>query len=159
MIKVTLIALGKLKEKYLVEAVNEYKKRLSGYCNLEIVELEPVKLSDKPSQKEIDSALLKEAAEISKKIPQNSAVYPFCVEGKELSSPDFAKEISACANEGKSIVFIIGSSYGLDQTVKNLGKKRLSVSEMTFPHQLFRVMALEQIYRAFKINEGSAYHK
>lgn len=159
MIKVTLIALGKLKEKYLVEAVNEYKKRLSAYCNLEIIELEPVRLSDKPSEKQIDAALLKEAEDIIKKIPQNSAVYPFCVEGKGISSPAFANELSSCANEGKNIVFIIGSSYGLSEKIKALGKKRISVSEMTFPHQLFRVMVLEQIYRAFKINEGSAYHK
>ena len=159
MLNIKIIGVGKLKEKYLVEAVNEYKKRLSGYCNLEIIELEPVRISDKPSEKQIEAALLKEAEDIIKRIPQNSAVYPFCVEGKGLSSPAFANEISACANEGKSIVFIIGSSYGLSEKIKALGKRNLSVSEMTFAHQLFRVMVLEQIYRAFKINECSAYHK
>lgn len=159
MIKITLICLGKPKEKYLKEACNEYAKRLSRYCSLEIVELDPVRLPEKPSQSEIDSALLKEAEMIIKKIPQNSDVYTLCIEGKPLSSGNFAQNIAASQNLGKNIAFVIGSSYGLSEKVKALSKLRLSFSAMTFPHQLFRVMLLEQIYRAFKINEGSTYHK
>ena len=159
MIKITLICLGRLKEKYLKDACDEYKKRLSHFCSFETIELEPVRLAEKPSQSEIDAALSKEAETVLKKIPQNSDVYTLCVEGKPLSSEKFAKNIELSQNEGKNIVFIIGSSYGLSEKVKAASKLRLSFSQMTFPHQLFRVMLLEQIYRAFKINEGSAYHK
>ena len=159
MIKVTVIALGKLKEKYLTEAVNEYKKRLSRYCNFEIVEIEPVKLPEKPSQSEIDIALSKEAELILKKISADSLVISLCVEGKELSSPEFAEKIRENSNLGKNLTFVIGSSYGLSEKIKKSSDLRLSLSEMTFPHQLFRVMLSEQIYRAFKIIEGSVYHK
>ncbi len=159
MIKITLICLGKLKEKYLADAVLEYTKRLSRYCKLEIAELEPIRLSEKPSQAEIDSALSREAEMIIKKIPANSDIFTLCVEGKPLSSEKFAENIALSQNSGKNLVFIIGSSYGLSERVKSLSKLRLSFSAMTFPHQLFRVLLLEQIYRAFKINEGSAYHK
>ena len=159
MIKVTLIAIGRLKEKYLSDAVKEYSKRLSGYCKLDIIELEPIRLSDKPSATEIKNTLEKEAELIIKKIPQNSEVITLCVEGKGMTSPEFAKKLKLCEDMGKSITFIIGSSYGLSEKIKALSSLRLSLSEMTFPHQLFRVMLLEQIYRAFKINEGSAYHK
>lgn len=159
MIKVSIIALGRLKEKYLSEAVGEYAKRLSRYADLSILELEPVRLSDKPSEAEIDTALEKEAEMIFKKLPQNSFTVALCVEGKELSSPDLADKIKELSAIGKNITFIIGSSYGLSYRVKKACDLRLSVSKMTFPHQLFRVMLLEQIYRAFKINEGSTYHK
>ena len=159
MIKITLIALGKLKEKYLADAVSEYKKRLSRYCNLDICEIEPVRLSDKPSDAEINNALEKEAQLILKKIPSCSKVISLCVEGKEMSSEQLAKNIETFYNAGQNITFIIGSSYGLCQSVKNHSDIKLSLSQMTFPHQLFRVMLLEQTYRAFKINEGSTYHK
>lgn len=159
MIKITIIALGKLKEKYLREASAEYEKRLSRYCSLDIVEIEPVRLSEKPSKTEIDSALLKEAEMIIKKIPIGSQVYSLCVEGKAFSSEEFAQKNGSLVDSGRSITFIIGSSYGLSQMIKKLSDVRLSLSEMTFPHQLFRIMLLEQIYRSFKINEGSTYHK
>ena len=159
MIKITLIALGKLKEKYLRDASAEYEKRLSRYCKLDIVELEPVKLSDKPSETEIQSTLEKEADMIIKKIPQGSWIYSLCVEGKPLSSEDFAKRNETLVNAGRNLTFIIGSSYGLSPRIKDLSDFKLSLSEMTFPHQLFRIMLLEQIYRCFKINEGSTYHK
>ena len=159
MIKITLISLGKLKEKYLNEAVKEYTKRLSAYAKLDIIELEPVKLPDKPSRSEIENALLKESELILKKIPQNSEIITLCVEGQELSSPDFAKKIENLEAMGKSITLIIGSSYGLSENIKKQSHLRLSLSQMTFPHQLFRVLLLEQVYRAFKINEGSQYHK
>lgn len=159
MIKVTLIALGKLKEAYLRDAVSEYTKRLSRYCDLEIIELEPIKSPDSPSKSQIDAALLREAEMIIKKIPKNCDVYPLCVEGKQLSSEEFAEKVDDLSQQGRGIVFIIGSSYGLSETVKATAKMRFSLSKMTFPHQLFRVMLLEQVYRAFKINEGSTYHK
>lgn len=159
MIKVTLIALGKLKEAYLRDAVSEYTKRLSRYCDLEIIELEPIKLPDSPSKSQIDAALLREAEMIIKKIPKNCDVYPLCVEGKQLSSEEFAEKVDDLSQQGRGIVFIIGSSYGLSEMVKATAKMRFSLSKMTFPHQLFRVMLLEQVYRAFKINEGSTYHK
>ena len=159
MIKVTLIALGKLKESYLREAVSEYSKRLSRYCDLDVIELEPIKLPDTPSRAQIDAALSKEAELILKKISKNCDVYPLCVEGKQFSSEDFAERIEELSQQGRGIVLIIGSSYGLSEQVKAIAKTRLSLSKMTFPHQLFRVMLLEQVYRAFKINEGSTYHK
>lgn len=159
MIKVTLIALGKLKEAYLRDAVSEYSKRLSRYCDLDIIELEPVKLPDSPSRAQVDAALLKEAEMILKKLPKNCDVYPLCVEGKQFSSEEFAEKIDDLSVNGRGIALIIGSSYGLSEEVKAIAKTRLSLSKMTFPHQLFRVMLLEQVYRAFKINEGSTYHK
>ena len=159
MIKITLITLGKLKEKYLRDAVDEYAKRLSRYCKLDIVELAPVNLSEKPSQSEIDAALLKEAETIEKRIPEGSIVSALCVEGKANTSEQFAAFVDKNTNSGKNMCFIIGSSYGLSDNIKQKADLRLSLSEMTFPHQLFRVMCLEQIYRAFKINEGSTYHK
>lgn len=159
MIKITLICLGKLKEKYLQDALAEYKKRLLRYCSLEIIELEPMRLSDKPSKAEIENALIKEAENIAKKIPQCSDVFSLCIEGKTLTSEKFAEHISAAQNSGKSLTFIIGSSYGLAQKIKDISNVKLSFSAMTFPHQLFRIMLLEQLYRSFKINEGSAYHK
>lgn len=159
MIKITLIALGKLKEKYLADAVSEYKKRLSRYCSLDICEIEPVRLSDKPSEAEIKNALEKEAQLISKKIPSGGKVISLCVEGKEMPSEQLAKSIEIFCNAGQNITFIIGSSYGLCEAVKKQSDIKLSLSQMTFPHQLFRVMLLEQVYRAFKINEGSTYHK
>ncbi|MBQ8740245.1 MAG: 23S rRNA (pseudouridine(1915)-N(3))-methyltransferase RlmH [Clostridia bacterium] len=159
MIKVTLITLGKLKEKYLRDAVEEYSKRLSRYCKLEIVELSPINLPEKPSQSEIDSALTKEAEMIEKRIPDGSVVTALCVEGKSFSSEQLADFVAANSNSGKNMCFIIGSSYGLSNTVKQRADLRLSISAMTFPHQLFRAMLLEQVYRAFKIIEGSTYHK
>lgn len=159
MIKITLIAMGRVKEKYLSDTVAEYKKRLSRYCDFKIIELEPVKLSDKPSVLEIEAALQKESELILKAIPKEYTIIPLCVEGKMLTSEDFADTVKREANIGKNIAFIIGSSYGLSEQVKSKGNLRLSLSSMTFPHQLFRSMLLEQIYRAFKIIEGSAYHK
>lgn len=159
MMKITLITLGKLKEKYLCDAVKEYTKRLSAYAKLYIIELEPIRLSDKPSKSEIDNALLKESEAIFKKIPQNSEIISLCVEGVELSSPAFAEKIGKLEAMGKSLTLIIGSSYGLAENIKKQSHLRLSLSQMTFPHQLFRVLLLEQLYRAFKINEGSQYHK
>ena len=159
MIKVTLIALGKLKEKYLADAVKEYEKRLSRYCRLNIIELEPVKLNSNPSDGEIQNALEKEAQMILKRIPDGDDIIPLCVEGKGMTSEKLAERFYENSADGRGMTFIIGSSYGLSEIIKKTGDLRLSLSEMTFPHRIFRVMRLEQIYRAFKINEGSAYHK
>lgn len=159
MIKITLITLGKLKEKYLRDASDEYAKRLSRYCKLDIIELTPVTLPEKPSQSEIGIALQKEAEMIEKRIPDGAVTTALCVEGKSFSSKQLADFVAQKTNSGINMCFIIGSSYGISQAVKQKADLRLSLSAMTFPHQLFRVMWLEQIYRAFKINEGSTYHK
>ncbi len=159
MIKIKIITLGRLKEDYLKMACDEYTKRLSRYCSLETEEIPPVKLPDKPSNLQIKSALESEAELIKKRIPKDAYTIAFCVEGKGMSSEQFSNLISKTSNSGKKICFIIGSSYGLDKSIKALADIRLSVSNMTFPHQLFRVMCLEQIYRAFKISEGGTYHK
>ncbi len=157
---ITIITLGKLKEKYLRDAITEYSKRISAYGKIDIIELNPIRLSDNPSQAEINSALSKEADEIKKKIPNGSFVFALCIEGKEKSSEAFAKAISEAALNGKSnLVFIIGSSFGLAPEIKSIADFKLSFSPMTFPHQLMRVMLLEQIYRAFQINNNGKYHK
>lgn len=159
MIKINVIAMGKLKEKYLREASDEYSKRLSAYCSLNIKELEPERLPDKPSEKEISLALKKEADKIFAALDKNTAICTMCIEGKQLSSEGLSDKIRKLSGETSNITFIIGSSYGLDDSVKAKSSFKLSMSEMTFPHQLARIMLLEQIYRSFKITEGSAYHK
>ena len=160
MIKLKLITLGKLKEKYLKDAEAEYLKRLSGYAKCELVEIEPVRIGDSPSQAEIEKALKTEAELIFKKIPENSAVVAMCIEGKQYSSEELSSLMFSKINGGATaLTFIIGSSYGLHPDVKARADIKLSFSKMTFPHQLFRIMLLEQIYRGFKIEEGSKYHK
>ena len=157
---ITVICLGKLKEKYLKDAVAEYSKRISAYGKLNIIELTPVKLQENPSESQIFSALEKEAEEITKKIPSNSFIIPLCVEGVLKSSEELASKFNEVSLSGKSnIVFIIGSSYGLSEALKKQSDLKLSFSKMTFPHQLMRVMLLEQIYRAFQINNNGKYHK
>ena len=159
MIKITVIALASLKEKYLRDASAEYSKRLGAYCNLKIIELDPVRLSDKPSSAEINSALSREAELILKKIPAGDFIVPLCIEGKQLSSEEFSGVIEEKMNIGRGVTFILGSSCGLSESIKHRADLKLSFSKMTFPHQLIRVMLLEQIYRAFKICSGGAYHK
>ncbi len=159
MIKITVISLGKLKEKYFISAADEYLKRLSRYAKTETVEIEPERLPENPSAAQIETALLKEGENIKKRIPKDCFCCALCVEGKELSSEELAKTVDTCVCSGKNLCFIIGSSYGLHKTVKEASDLRLSLSKMTFPHKLFRVMLFEQIYRAFKISEGGNYHK
>ena len=153
--KVTLIALGRLKEPYLRESVDEYQKRLSRFCDLQIRELTPAKLPDQPNEAQINIALETEAEQILKQIPKQTHVVALCIEGKSLTSEAFSLELG---NFGHT-TFIIGSSYGLSERVKQRADLRLSMSNMTFPHQLARVLLLEQIYRGFQIMEGGAYHK
>lgn len=160
MLNITIIAMGKLKEQYLRDASAEYQKRLSTLCKLNIVELNPEKLSDNPSAKEIENALNNEAKKIIEKIPKGAKVYSMCIEGKQRTSEELSAEIDSLAVEGVSnIVFIIGGSFGLSDEVKKLSAYRLSMSKMTFPHQIARIMLLEQIYRAMQISIGTKYHK
>ncbi len=156
MTSVHIICVGKLKEKFYADAAAEYAKRLSPYCKLTITELPEEKLPQTPSQALIDAALAKEAAAIRSKLPPRAKVVALCIEGQLLSSPELAKSLQAWESQ---LCLLIGGSYGLDETLKSEAHLRLSMSPMTFPHHLARVMLLEQLYRAFKINEGSAYHK
>ena len=160
MLTVKLICVGKLKEKYYADAFAEYRKRLGAFCRFETEELPETKLNENPSEKEIAAALEKEAAEIEKRLPAGAAVCAFCVEGTPKSSEELAAQLESWSNSGKSTVcFLIGGSFGLAERVKRRADLRLSVSRMTFPHHLFRVMATEQIYRAFTIMGGRKYHK
>ena len=160
MMDVTLICVGRLKEKFYAEAAAEYAKRLKGYCKLSVVELAEQKLRKDPSLGEIQSALEKEGDAIRAKIPSNSSVVALAIEGKAHSSEELAAMISTWShNAAKHLVFVIGGSYGLHPSVKAGAWATLSMSPMTFPHHLARVMLLEQIYRAFKIQEGGDYHK
>ena len=157
---ITIICIGKLKDKFFKEASSEYEKRLGPFCKLEIIEISPAPLPDSPNEAQIAAGLEKEAELILKKIPPNAPGYALCVEGKHLSSEELAAELGAAALSGSGkICFIIGGSHGLAERVKAAANARLSMSRMTFPHRLARIMLLEQIYRAFMINAGTAYHK
>lgn len=158
--KMTILCTGKLKEKFYLDAVAEYVKRLSRFCKLEIIELPEERLPEKPSQAQIGAALEKEAGLIRSKLPKNGILVAMCIEGRTMSSEALAEQFSRWSVAGHSCVtFLIGSSFGLHPGVKTQAELKLSMSPMTFPHHLARVMLLEQIYRAFQINEGSRYHK
>ena len=161
MLKVNIVCVGKLKEGYWREAVGEYSKRLGAYCTFTVAELPESRLPDSPAAAQIQSALEKEAALMEKYLSGKSALnIALCIEGKTLTSEQLAARLSRAAVEGSSTVnFYIGSSFGLSEEVKRRCDLRLSMSPMTFPHQLARVMLAEQIYRAFSINAGSKYHK
>ncbi|MGI5894670.1 MAG: 23S rRNA (pseudouridine(1915)-N(3))-methyltransferase RlmH [Candidatus Merdivicinus sp.] len=157
---VRILCVGKLKERYLTDACAEYLKRLQAYCRPEVIELPESRLPDHPSAAEIEACIRREGEEILAKIPKDAWVVPMCIEGKMLSSEELAAELDRAAVAGNSSAcFIIGGSHGLSEAVKNTSRLRLSMSKMTFPHQLARVMLLEQIYRAFSINAGTKYHK
>lgn len=155
---IELIVIGKLKEDYLRSACAEYIKRLGRYCTFTLHELDECRLSDDPSEKEIAAALAKEAEQIKRYA--KGLIIPMCIEGKQLTSPELSEKITEAGVNGQSTVtFIIGSSFGLAPEIKAMGGLKLSMSKMTFPHQLARVMLLEQIYRAFQISTGGKYHK
>lgn len=150
---IKIITVGFLKEKYLKEAIEEYKKRLSKYTNIEIIEVKDEGLV------EPNKAILLEEEKILKNINDRDYLITLEIEGKEYNSEEFADKLDKIQLESSNITFIIGGSYGLSQNIKNKSRLHLSFSKMTFPHQLFRVLLLEQIYRAFKINNNESYHK
>lgn len=155
---IKLIVVGKLKEKYLRDGCDEYIKRLSKFCSLKIIELDEARLSEKPSQKEIDNALSNEAKNISRHC--EGYVISMCIEGNQISSEQLADKVETVAVSGYgTITFIIGSSFGIDKSIKELSNYKLSISKMTFTHQVARMILLEQIYRAFQINTNGKYHK
>ncbi len=159
MANVTLITVGTLKEGYLKDAFSEYKKRLSQFAKLDEVELREERIANEDDKSEIERALDREADKILAAIPKGSYVITLCVEGKELSSEALADTVGEALDGSGKVTFIIGSSHGLAQRVKEQSKLRLSFSRLTFPHQLMRVMLLEAIYRSFTIIHGKKYHK
>lgn len=160
MFDITLITMGKLKEKFYISAAQEYTKRLSGYCHFTLVELPESRLPENPSPAEIAAGLEKEAETILGRIPKSSWFCVFTPEGKELSSEKFAEKMKDVKLSGKSsAIFLIGSSFGMAPKVKERADFRLSMGPMTFPHHLARIMVLEQLYRAEAIQAGSKYHK
>ena len=150
---IKIICLGKIKEKFYQEAINEYLKRLSKYTKVDIIELEDKQDSD------IKRALKEEKDNIKKHIKEKDNVIILDINGKEYDSVEFSKEIEKELTYNNNITFIIGSSNGLDEEIKNLSNKKISFSKLTYPHQLFRVILLEQIYRSFKIMNNESYHK
>ena len=158
--KVTLLCVGKLKESFYRDAAAEYVKRLQRWCKPEIVELPESRLPEDPSPAEIIRALTAEGATVREKLPKGGAVIALCIEGQEMDSPALARQISDFAVSGKTqLTFVIGGSVGLAPEIKALADVKLSMSPMTFPHHLARIMLLEQIYRAYQITAGTRYHK
>ena len=160
MFEITLIVVGKLKEKFYLSAADEYEKRLKGYCKFSLIELPEVRLPEDPSPAEISAGLEKEADMILAKLPKGAWFCVFTPEGKLMSSEQLADTLNSIKLSGKSSAcFLIGSSYGMASRIKEKADFRLSMSPMTFPHHLARVMVLEQLYRAEAIQAGSKYHK
>ncbi len=158
--RITVICVGKLKEKFYLEAAAEYQKRLSRFCRLEVAELPEQRLRDAPSPGEIEQALAREAEQIRGKLPAGAAVVALCIEGELRSSEALAQFLAETGNRGQSaLAFVIGSSNGLHPSLKAAAQLRLSMSPMTFPHHLARIMLLEQLYRGYQILEGGKYHK
>ena len=158
--KMTIICTGKLKEKFYLDAAAEYAKRLSRFCTLTILELPEERLPESPSPAQIEAALAREADAVRAKLPAGCLLIAMCVEGQERSSEALARYLAEAAARGAGhIVFLIGSSYWMHPSLNQQADLRLSMSPMTFPHHLLRVMLLEQIYRAYQINAGSKYHK
>ena len=160
MLSIRLICVGKLKERFYAEAVAEYTKRLSAFCRLELIELPEERLGENPSDSEIETALNREAEQIERKLLKDGTLICLCVEGGQMESEAFAGLLTRTENSGRPrLSFVIGGSFGLARRLKDRADLRLSMSKMTFPHHLARVMLLEQIYRGFQIKEGSKYHK
>lgn len=159
MMKITVIAVGKLKENYLKEACAEYTKRLSAYAKVSMIEIPECRCSESPSAAETEKVKETEGAAIIAKIPKGAYVIPLCIEGTPLSSEELAAKTEHISQQASEIVFIIGGSFGLAETVKQAGALKLSFGKITLPHQLMRVVLLEQIYRAFSIINHAKYHK
>ena len=160
MLNINIICVGKIKERYFVDACKEYEKRLKAFCNLKIIEVSPVPLPENPNQSQIDCALEEEAKKILSKVGKNEVLIPLCIEGEQITSEKLSELfVNYGVSGNSSVTFVIGGSHGLSEVLKAKGKFKMSMSEMTFPHRLARVMLLEQIYRAFSISSGSKYHK
>ena len=159
MATIRFITVGTLKEDYLRDAVREYEKRLSGYCKVEQINLKEAKLPNDPSDSDVKKALAEEARAILSAMPERSYKIAMCVEGKQFSSEELAEKIERAFSLSNELCFVIGSSHGLDDSVKNAADLKLSVSKMTFPHQLMRVILLEGVYRCMNIIKGTKYHK
>ncbi len=160
MLNITVVCIGKLKEQYLRDASAEYQKRMGSLCKLNVIELPAEKLSDNPSDRQIEAALTAEGKRIIEKIPRGSYVYTMCIEGKQKTSEELSRHLEDIALTGvSSVAFVIGGSFGISPEVKQLSDFKLSMSKMTFPHQVARIMLLEQIYRALQISLGTKYHK
>ncbi len=157
---INFIAMGKLKEAWFRDACAEYIKRLGGYVSVNVYEPQPVGLPKEPSAAQIQNALRQEAVRIREKIRPGSFTVAMCIEGKQLSSEQLAERLEKAAGQGSSTInFIVGSSFGLDEELKSQADLRLSMSPMTFPHSLARVMLMEQVYRAYSILNNGKYHK
>lgn len=159
MLSVNIICVGKLKERYLREATEEYAKRLKALCKLNIIELPEERSCDDPSDAEIRKIIAAESERIMAKIGKGDYVIALCIEGKNISSEELCEKLGDISMNASTVDFIIGGSWGLSDELKQRADFKLSMGKMTFPHQLFRVMLLEQIYRAFQIARGTKYHK
>ncbi len=158
--KIDIIAVGKIKEKHYRDAIDEYAKRLSKYVKLNIIEVKDEKTSEGAGVRENEIVLAAEGERLDRYIDDDAVLIPLCIEGKQLTSEEFAGKILSYEISGKShLQFIIGGSLGMDESIKEKGDFRLSFSKMTFPHQLMRVVLLEQIYRAYRIKNNEPYHK
>ncbi len=159
MLTINILCVGKIKEKFFTDAINEYSKRLSKYCKLEIIELPDEKIPDKANESIENSIKDKECNNIINHIKTDSYIIALDLKGKEFSSIDFSKKIDSISMSNSKITFIIGGSLGLTDKLLNLCNEKICFSKMTFPHQLIRIFLVEQIYRAFKISNGENYHK
>lgn len=158
--KITILAVGKIKEKFYVSAIEEYTKRLSRYCKLNIIQVADEKTIENSTDREIDMVKSKEAQRILKNIPEDAYVVTLEINGKMLDSEEMAEKLEKLGVSGQShIIFVIGGSLGLHETVSKRADFKLSFSKMTFPHQLMRVILLEQIYRSYRIINNEPYHK
>ena len=159
MLNLHIVTVGSLKESYLREAAGEYMKRLSGFCRPEIIELKDTRVPENPSDKEVQAALQDEGDRILSLLPARAYKVAMCVEGKQMTSEELAAQIEEIMQVSGDLYLIIGSSHGLSDRVKRACDLRLSVSRLTFPHQLMRVILLEAVYRALNIQRGTRYHK
>ena len=160
MLHVKMICVGKMRERFYLDAFAEYQKRLQTLCRFELCEIAEQRLPDEPSEREIAAALAREAEEVLKAIAPDAYAVALCVEGRQMPSEGMAALLSERESSGRpKLCFVIGGSYGLDESVKRRSEMRLSMSQMTFPHHLARVMLIEQLYRGFKIKAGARYHK
>jgi 23S rRNA (pseudouridine1915-N3)-methyltransferase len=157
--QIKIISVGTLKEDYLKDAISEYKKRLSQYAKVEEINIAEEKINDEDNKAQIAAALEKEGEKIIKAAPRDSLRIALCVEGRELSSEEFARLVNSASDKSGKLTLIIGSSHGLSDAVKRDADFKLSFSKMTFPHQLMRVILTEALYRAFTIIAGKKYHK